>query len=538
MVPRLFLAALISAVCIGLSALPTWNWVDTYGSTGLDAAEDMLVDSAGNVYICGSFKNTIVFDEFHSLIATGTTNMFLCKLDPSGNVEWAFQNVNSGAYTCVATALAIDNLDNVYLCGSFNGNMTLGGSTLNNSIGSSTNAFFGKVDPSGNVLWLQGGGGTSNDKATAVAIDPLGQPVFTGTMTGTANFGLTQLISQGENDVFLARLDTSGAWLDASRYGGINDDMVEGIAIDQTGNMILCGYFDTASVFGSFSLSGSRQSVFVCKLNQNSVAQWCVSGGGTDTDMAKAIALGLGQTIYITGAHSSNAIFGSTNLGSSGSTGIFTAALDDSGNWLWASSLGINSSSINQGSDLLISQDNDLIITGKFSGTLSGSGYNLVSNGSFPDIFVARYNPSGAFLWALSAGGTGTESGSSLARYAGGGYYVYGGLNSGAVFGGLNPTSGANDIFLAILLDSDYIAPLAPGQISIQKLAGSCRLSWAEVTQNTAGQTISGVFYKIYRASQPDFSDEVFLQQTALPFYEENLPAETHYFYRVRAARP
>lgn len=537
MLSRYCLAALLLTAVLSLSAFPTWIWADFYGSPALDSAEDMVTDSSGNVYFCGSFRDVMYFDASHSLTAEplSSQHMFLCKLDPLGNVLWAFQNTNTGSNNCSAYALTVDSNDNVYVCGSYTGNMTLGGSTITN-YPSFSNAFFAKVAPDGNVLWIQGGGGTGIDKATAVALDPLGRPVFAGTMRTTATFGTFNLVNQGDDDIFLVKLDTNGQWLSAKRFGGVNADSVEGMVSDNTGNLFLTGNFYVSTAFDSYSLNGyGGQSVFVSKLDPDFDTLWCSGAGGSGTDLATAIILGSGQTAYITGQHSAGAVFGSTTLPVGGFSGIFVAALGPTGNWLWASSMGINNNLLNQGSDILRRTDGDLIVTGQFQGTIAGDGYSLASNGNYTDIFVARCGSDGVFKWALRAGSTGNDTGCSLSKYSDTGYYVYGNLFGSAEFGDLSLSCDYADIFLCILNDPGEQIPLSPGPISIQVSGGSCRLSWPAVTQSTDGQTVSGVSYKVYRATRPDFADESLAQQTGDLFYMESLLPGTNYFYRVTA---
>jgi hypothetical protein len=77
-------------------------------------------------------------------------------------------------------------------------------------------------------------------------------------------------------------------------------------------------------------------------------------------------------------------------------------------------------------------------LTGSFSGTLSfnpAGGANLTSAGG-NDIFVTKLDTNGAFQWAVSAGGTGDDSGNAIAVDSFGDVYVTGSIGAGtATFG-------------------------------------------------------------------------------------------------------
>ncbi|HRY83543.1 MAG TPA: hypothetical protein P5533_02800, partial [Candidatus Cloacimonadota bacterium] len=89
--------------------------------------------------------------------------------------------------------------------------------------------------------------------------------------------------------------------------------------------------------------------------------------------------------------------------------------------------------------------------------------------------------------------------------------------------------------FLVILSDPGSAAPLSPAPLSISLQSGNRHLSWPAVTLDTEGQDVTGVSYKIYRATRPDFSDEILLSETAALTYLDTAPAANRYFYRVTA---
>jgi hypothetical protein len=111
--------------------------------------------------------------------------------------------------------------------------------------------------------WLRRTGNTGDDQALAVAVDATNHAVYVaGLFTGT-NPGLSNLVSSGSADVFLARYDTSGNLIWARRAGGTSADAAQAVAVDRVGNVLVAGYFYSQSrrAFGSFTLTNKSSPV-------------------------------------------------------------------------------------------------------------------------------------------------------------------------------------------------------------------------------------------------------------------------------------
>jgi len=73
---------------------------------------------------------------------------------------------------------------------------------------------------------------------------------------------------------------------------------------------------------------------------QNEDWIWAKQAGGTIDDYGNSIAVDANGNIYVTGRFYGSSTFGTTNLTSSGGSDIFVAKLDINGNWLWAKKAG------------------------------------------------------------------------------------------------------------------------------------------------------------------------------------------------------
>ncbi len=107
---------------------------------------------------------------------------------------------------------------------------------------------------------------------------------------------------------------------------------------------------------------------------------------------------------HVTGLFFGTATFGTTRLTSKGKYDIFVAKVDPYGKFLWVISMG--GSSWDTGYSISVDGAGNSHVTGNFSGTATFGPATLTSNGT-TDIFVARVGPTGKLVWVTSAGGEG-----------------------------------------------------------------------------------------------------------------------------------
>jgi len=104
----------------------------------------------------------------------------------------------------------------------------------------------------------------------------------------------------------------------------------------------------------------------------------------------------------------------------------------------------------------------DVFITGLYSGGLNGAAaFNsatfTATNGS-TDIYIAKYNSTGTFQWAIEIGGTGADGGRSIALDAAGNIYITGYFNGTVDF---DPSAGVFNITSTAGQDA-FIAKYSP----------------------------------------------------------------------------
>jgi len=103
-----------------LDAAGDFVWAKRIGDTGWESANFINIDASGNIYTTGFFEGTVDFDPnsgIFNLISAGSRDIFISKLDASGNFIWAIQM--GGTSEDVGIRLTFDALGNLYISGYF-----------------------------------------------------------------------------------------------------------------------------------------------------------------------------------------------------------------------------------------------------------------------------------------------------------------------------------------------------------------------------------------------------------------------------------
>ncbi len=257
-------------------------------------------------------------------------------------------------------------------------------------------------------LWAaQVAGSSSTDSIQGIAMDAQGRTYVCGYFYVTATFGTTTLSSSGSYDIFVGRI-TNGAWDWVQRAGGSNSDQCQDIDVDDGGNVSITGYFYGTASFGTSSLSSTGSNdIFVARLDTAGNWLWATKAGGSSSDYGYGVAVDNQGNTYVTGYYysSGTVYFGSLTLGTNSYDEAFVAALDSSGQFTWAERM--YGSYYQRGRDIDVNQNGDLVVTGEFTYSINIGGTTLspsYSSSSYYRIFVAKFDTSGNFQWAQMAG--------------------------------------------------------------------------------------------------------------------------------------
>mgnify|MGYP003753386769 CR=1 FL=1 len=505
-IQNLFLALVLLCGAAVLSAqTPDWSWAVGAGGTDMDSGLSIATDSQGNQYVTGGFADTATFGS-HTLTASGGNDIFVAKLDPSGNWIWAVKAGGIGYDR--GNNITLDSTGNAYVTGYFADTATFGSHTLTaGGTTYNTNIFVAKLDPNGNWLQAVQAEGASSGSGTDIVLDIAGNAYVTGTFYGTATFGSHTLTADGSGygDIFVAKLNASGNWLWAVKAGGTGGDEGRGIALDGADNTYVTGSFRGTATFGNYTFTATGlDDLFVAKLNPSGNWIWAVRAGASDDEhvMGNGIAVDGAGNAYVTGKFGGTTTFGSHTLTADG-LNIFATKLDPSGNWIWAVKAG--GTGWDLGNGIAVDGAGNAWVTGCFEGIATFGSHILTASGGEwdTDVFAAKLDPSGNWIWAVKAGGTEWDRGNGIAVDGAGNTYLTGEFQDTATFGSHTLTSnGFYDIFVVrIGATTSAGIPIAPENLSISTNGTDILLDWDDVTVDTAGNQVSVDHYLVYYCS-------------------------------------
>lgn len=265
-------------------------WASFFGGGSHDALQALVVDADGTLLVAGTTAGGLpatpgAFDAGWNggrdacvarLSADGATVLAATYLGGSLDDEARALALDASGYVLVAGFTA--SADFPTTAGAFDRSFAGGNGTLH------ADAFVARLAP--DLSGLSFGtllGGTGEDLAAALAVDASGS-LFVAGKTSSADFPATPgahdaLYGGGGADVgdaFVARLSASGALLWASYVGGTQDDMANALALDAAGRPVLAGWTRSPAfpaTAGAFDASlGGPSDAFVARLAEDGSA--------------------------------------------------------------------------------------------------------------------------------------------------------------------------------------------------------------------------------------------------------------------------
>jgi hypothetical protein len=325
-------------------------------------------------------------------------------------------------------ALATDAQGNVYVGGYFAGTIHFGSQQFTSHI-SHYDIFVAKYTADGDLLWVQQAGLNGDERVRGLAVDAASNVYVSGTYVGPTQFGTqAPLLNAGstDEDVFVAKLDASGAWQWVVGAGGSGSDGASSLALAPSGQLVVGGYFTSpTAIFGTTQLLNSQPAtasstdIFVARLTTAGTWLSATKVGGTGNDALYDLAIDAAGNTYVCGSFEGPQLQVGTsalaNASSNGTMDGFVAQLSAAGTWQWANRLGGPDQDMLLG--LTLDSSGRPYVTGSFrSATITLGSTTLTNTAAVTgDIMVAALNASGSWRWASRAGGPATDLGIGLA---------------------------------------------------------------------------------------------------------------------------
>lgn len=394
---------------MGQAPVPTWVWAKNAGGARTSRTNAVAVDGSDNMIMAGYFSLSSLTPGTATLVSNGSADGWVVKYNSSGTMQWAAKIGDTGSE--YANAVAADASGNIYVSGYFtSATLSIGSSTLINAGGN--DIFLAKYDASGNPQWAVSYGNTGNETSTGLATDASGNVYITGYYGSgtTLTMGATILTNSGNNDWYVAQVNSSGVVQWAKRFGGTGNDYATGIKTDNSSNVVVTGYFSSSTMaVGSTTLATTGSNdCFITKLSSLGTVSWAVKFGGTSSDISNAVSIDGSGNIFTTGAFNSATVaIGTTTLTNAGTTSyqdLFVCSYSPAGAPLWAGSIGSNLNEIAYG--IAADASGNIYVPLAYTSPTLAVGTSTYTNGSYSgsqDYIIAKLNGAGTALWSSSS---------------------------------------------------------------------------------------------------------------------------------------
>jgi hypothetical protein len=318
------------------------------GGSGADIGHGIAVDGAGAAYITGQTASSnfpVLSASQGALAGPGTFDAFVTKLDATG--ARVYSTYLGGSDIDEAYGIAVDGAGAAYVTGRTASSNFPVLSASQGVFGGFIDAFVTKFNAVGARVYSTYLGGSSSDFGHGIAVDGAGSAYITG-WTSSSNFPVltaSQGLLGGNEDVFVTRLDATGARVYSTYLGGSSSDFGHGIAVDGVGAAYVTGRTQSPNfpvLTASQGLFAGVIDAFVTKFDATGARVYSTYLGGSNIDEGRGIAVNGAGSAYVTGwTVSTNFPVLSASQGVyAGSTDALVTKLDTTGARVYSTYLG------------------------------------------------------------------------------------------------------------------------------------------------------------------------------------------------------
>ena len=385
--------------------------------------------------------------------ASSVSAVFIVSFGSSGSGEDSAQSVH---------ILSGGDAD-IYITGYFEDTINFGGGDITSNGGK--DIFVLSLNKDGEYRWAYTAGGTQDDEGASITMfDNFGNIYVTGYFKKTVDFGSGDITSNGNQDIFLLRLNESAgnytfSWV--KTYGGSRDDRGYGVHT-KGGGPIVTGVFRSSNLDfggGPVGVGDTDTDIFVLSLDMFGVynSSMTISSDESCDESSRDIYVGplYNSAHHITGFHTSNCTidFG----GSIGELSSFGGGQDilmvriGNNNLPPGCVYAAGGSGNDRGLSVTVDSNENIYVTGIFRNTatfnrhpLGQTAVTATSQGG-SDMFVVKLNSSCELQWVYTAGGSENEFGYGIDVDRFDNVYVTGVFKSTVDFGGGNVTASGGD---------------------------------------------------------------------------------------------
>ena len=247
-----------------------WQWASFVGNSQDNDAYDITTSIDGGAYVTGrTYVPTTHFGDVELRANSTGYPAFIAKINQYGVWQWA-ETWDSYTQNSHGLAVTSDSYDNVYFAGTMHGTNTKDG--VSYASGGNQNSFIAKLDSNGTWLWVKEVECSCSNSILSMAIDVRDNVILGGTHSAQIQLGTLQITNAGgSTDIYLAKINSTGSWQFALSAGSASGDSVGGVFSDRAGNAFISGAMGDGS--GKFGAIKRQNNVgddwFIAKLSSD-----------------------------------------------------------------------------------------------------------------------------------------------------------------------------------------------------------------------------------------------------------------------------
>jgi hypothetical protein len=165
-------------------------------------------------------------------------------------------------------------------------------------------------------------------------------------------------------------------------------------------------FLDTVQFGEKMLVSSGGTDIYLVKFFEDGTPVWSIKLGGADFDYVQKIVVDSEGDILMTGYFYGTTQIGPDEYTSFGSQDLFIAKFNSDGAFLWSYHAGGTMADYIPG--LTADGDKNIVITGYYYDAIAFGDTTISSSGS-SDVFLAKFNPAGHLLWLTQAGGSSSD---------------------------------------------------------------------------------------------------------------------------------
>ncbi|HRG29234.1 MAG TPA: T9SS type A sorting domain-containing protein [Chitinophagales bacterium] len=337
-----------------------------------------------------------------------------------------------------------------------------------------------KCDAYGNILWENTIGGRREDWNSCIYPTDDNGCILGGSSASSVGADKTEnsIGIFGQTDYWILKLDANGEIVWQNTIGSTTIDFMHDMCATPDGGYMLFGEsyggIDGDKTVGSYG----GYDYWLIKVDATGTILWQKSYGGSAYDYARKIIPAIGGGYYLAGISYSN-INGTKFENSRGMGDYWVIKIDDIGNEIWQKTIG--SVAEDELTDILETQDGDLIICGTSYGAIGGDK-TMVGFGN-ADYWILKLNNDGELIWQQAYGGSNVDGAAAIAKTSTGQIRIAGHSSS--------PISGNKTVASTVATDF-WILQISPtGDIQWQQnVAGNNQDVLSDMIVNASDETV------------------------------------------------